>query len=312
MEEEYDLIQEFRKARQAAEEEAFNRQIEAVMAISLAEASQREKIEQQAAIDAIRRQESGDDDLEAFKQQVDEKRKARMDAQERYEQKVMEAVMKASLVEFTERSKIEKKMSVESMQLDQSMEEKQSEIEEMKEAAHRSKTMAVQNVLDLKKKAFDAKVQAQSAANEFRKKEEERQEKLIEMDELEKVRQQQALLAAAKQRTEEAATKRLEAEKRAQEALERAKELREKAINAARYVRQVSRTAIESTIGQEEAVRTVSYEHQMSIIHGETEEVAHLRMEKERIAHEKLENAKELQEKAHYAINHLHEPTTSV
>ncbi|KDO24324.1 hypothetical protein SPRG_10399 [Saprolegnia parasitica CBS 223.65] len=281
-----------------AEEAAYERQLEAVMAISLAEQTQRERIERQASIDDVQRREHEDKALDEFKKKVDEKRRLREEAQARHEQKVMDAVLKASLVEFNERSRIEHMTDDEERLRSASLEAKQQDIERAKALAHRSKTNAVQNVLDLKKKAHEAKEQARRAVEEYQKKEKERQEKLVALAQLEKERDQQALLDAAKQRQEAAIAKRLEAETRAQEAVARAQAMREKALLAAKMVRQTSRATIESSIQQEEASRALAYQQQMSALAHEKDTARRERLEKERIAHEKLQNATELRERA--------------
>ncbi|OQS00518.1 hypothetical protein ACHHYP_03428 [Achlya hypogyna] len=284
--------------RRLAEEAAYERQLEAVMAISLAEQAQRERIERQASMDEDARRADEDVALEAFKKQVEEKRRLREEAQALHEQKVLDAVLKASLVEFNERTRIEHTADDEERLRSTSLETQQQQIAAMKAAAQRSKTTAVQNVLDLKKKAHDAKEQARRAVEEYQNKVQEGQNKLLALAQLEKERDHQALLEAAKQRQEEAAAKRLEAERRAQEAIERAQLMREKALQAAKLARQTSRAAIESSIEQEEATRALTYELKLNALGAEKDEAARVRLEKEAAAQEKLQRAMALSEQA--------------
>ncbi|RLO07790.1 hypothetical protein DYB28_005867 [Aphanomyces astaci] len=255
-------MEEKRRERRAAIELAHEREMEAIHAISRAEQEERERIEAAAAVDEERWQQEELAAMAKFRAALEEKRHIRQEDDALHDEKVMQAVLQASLMEFNARGQIENLAGEEDLFRQFESDKALRNMERQKALAH---------------------------ADKFNK---------VQMEEDESVRVHIEQLAAVRKRQDEAVVKRVEAERRAEEAMSRAKELRQKALVAAKLVRQTSRQAIEKVLQQEEVVRSEDYRRQMEALDKDKEIASRVRHEKEMVAKEKLEHAIHLREKA--------------
>ncbi|RHY36723.1 hypothetical protein DYB34_003894 [Aphanomyces astaci] len=291
-------MEEKRRERRAAIELAHEREMEAIHAISRAEQEERERIEAAAAVDEERWQQEELAAMANFRAALEEKRRIRQEDDAIHDEKVMQAVLQASLMEFNARGQIENLAGEEDLFRQFESDKALRNMERQKALAHADKFNKVQMVLDTKKRAHAAKESARLAIEEYQAKERLRRELLWQQEEDESVRLHIEQLAAVRKRQDEAVVKRVEAERRAEEAMSRAKELRQKALVAAKLVRQTSRQAIEKVLQQEEVVRSEDYRRQMEALDKDKEIASRVRHEKEMVAKEKLEHAIHLREKA--------------
>ncbi|CAK4650857.1 hypothetical protein LEN26_008419 [Aphanomyces euteiches] len=257
-----------------------------------------ERIEQEAAAYAEKLKAEEEASLAAFREELEIKRKQKREAELLHEQKIIEAVCAASLYEFNERQRLEKQLEQEEKDRSVMVEARLTELEATTTAARHSKTSAVQNVLDLKTKAHEAKANARKAIEEYEAKERERQEKLAQLAELEAEHQLQLELEAVKKRQEEATLRRQDSERRAAEAVRRAEEIRQQALNAAKQMRAASKKNLEAVLDKEDQIRQHQYASQLSALHATQEEATRRRLESERRAKEAAQRAEELRQQA--------------
>ncbi|KAF0720533.1 Aste57867_252 [Aphanomyces stellatus] len=271
---------------------------EAVAAIAKAKELATVVIERDAAELEAHLKAEEDASLAAFRATLEDKRKKKRDAAVHHDEKVIEAVCAASLLEYTERERAEKQLELDEQQRQAMANAKRRELESTTAAARQSKTDAVLHVMELKCKANEAKMQARKAIEEYETKERERQERIAQLAESEAEHELQLQLDAMNRKKEEAKQRRLESEQRAAEAARRAEELRQNAFEAAKKMREAAKDGLEATLAKEEQLREQQYANQLGAVQA-TKEAARLKREEaERRAVEATRRAEELRNQA--------------
>jgi hypothetical protein len=164
--------------------------------------------------------------------EVEKARVAREQAEEEAYQKLVDAVCKASLLEFNEREKAFQQYEASLVNDALQRQESQRKVEEAKYKADLSKRQAVQHILESKIIAKQKSEQAKIALEMYEQKQFEVIEKKMLLENKKQEKKQQEELEKLKQKQQEAMKKRLFAEQKAQEAIEKAKQMRQKAVQA--------------------------------------------------------------------------------
>ncbi|RHY90965.1 hypothetical protein DYB37_001899 [Aphanomyces astaci] len=243
--------------------------------------------------------------LASFRAALEAKRQRKRDAELVHYEKVVEAVCAASLLEFTERQRIEAQMELDETGRQAAEAAQREDFAASATAARQSKTVAIQSVLDLKSKAHAAKQAARKAIEDYEAKERERQEKLTNLTELEGQRELELQLEAMKQRQEAATARRLESERRAIEAKERAQALRQLALDAAKHMRDTAKVGMAAVLESEDKVREQHYAKELQAVQAVKDEATSRREESERRAAAAAQRATSLREKALQAAKEL-------
>jgi hypothetical protein len=291
-------VEEKRQKAQEAKDTHAKKLSAAQVAILTSEKARRDRIEHQASVDEAKRKAEEDMSLAAFRQALFEKRREKQEAAERHDQKVIEAVCAASLLEYTERERLEKRMHDEEImrQHAQALEKEQATQRVL--AARQAKLDALCIAEERKQAAEAMAAKARLAIHAFQQQECDRQTKLIEIAETNAQLEAAIQLEAARQRQETASSRRMESERRAAEAKEKVQQLREQAIAAAKNARAVTKQHMHAVLESEEVARVQSYQQQLSVLEREKVEATRMRMEKE-------QRAKELKEKAEKLVKEL-------
>ncbi|TMW56815.1 hypothetical protein Poli38472_006825 [Pythium oligandrum] len=215
-------------------------------------------------------------------------RRAREEADRIAEQKLIDAVCAASLLEFNEKNKALDEYEIDLVAKAEQRERELQEVRERRIAAERKKRDAMQRVIDAKKRAAELSKKAHSATKLYEEKAVEHVTREVEHSQMEHRLEQERELLAVQQRKEEAIRRREEAERKAQEARERAAAMRLKAFDAAKLARMQSRKQIEDALVHDEANRAMQMERHL---HELEESKAQARAAKE-AAHAKAEIAR--------------------
>ncbi|CAI5702941.1 unnamed protein product [Peronospora effusa] len=215
-------------------------------------------------------------------------RRTREKAEEEADQKLLEAVCKASLAEYNERERALKDYESETSQRSQNHQTSSVALQQAKSCAVQRKLAAMQTVIDSKTRAYQMSEKARKATSLYEQKNKERLAKQAEFEALKLRDLQEAELFAVQKRKEEATCKRAEAEQKAREAQEKAEAMRRQAFQAASKVRANSRRQIETQLGEEEAQRRREMQRRLDEIE-KNKEIAHQRKE---AATKKAENAR--------------------
>lgn len=195
-----------------------------------------------------------------------EARRARERAEQEAEQKLIDAVCKASLLEFTEKERALQTYESELVARDADYHSGSTRLQQERVDAEQRKRDAMQRVIDSKQKAQLMAAKAREATGLYEQKNAERIAKLADLDELNQHREREGALLAAQQKKADAIRKREDAERRAQEAREKAEAMRRRAIDAAQLVRAQSRKQIETELTHEEAQRQLDQQRKMQEI----------------------------------------------
>ncbi|CAK4085910.1 unnamed protein product [Aphanomyces euteiches] len=309
-------LEEERRERRAAIERLHEKEMQETLALSRAEQEEEELLNELAAKDDDDEAwKDGDDEqaLAEFKAKLEEKRQKHRDSEALWDERMMEAVMQASLAEHNARGQIEKQAEEEEMRRQIEMDKAMREIERQKAIANAERYQKVQRVLDMKRRAHAAKESARLAMEEYQLKERERQVKLLELEEERKMQERQQQLDEIKRRQEEAIQRREEAERRAQEAAKRAQELREKALAATKSLRPSSRRHLEAVLAGGDEIRDPNH-HQPQSTHfaRDMDDAARIRLEQENLALGKMDHAVRLRNPPSIAaVNHVRADATA-
>eukprot|EP00644_Phytophthora_capsici_P017273 jgi/Phyca11/536188/estExt2_fgenesh1_pg.C_PHYCAscaffold_480075 len=184
-----------------------------------------------------------------------EARRAREKAEEEADQKLIDAVCKASLAEYNDRERALKVYESETSQRSLKHQESSAALQHEKSEAEQRKRAAMQTVIDSKMRAKLMSEKAREATSLYEQKNQERLTKQAELETMKLREAQEVELLAVQQRKEEAMRKRTEAELKARQAREKAEAMRHQAFQAASKVRANSRRQIETQLNVEEAQR---------------------------------------------------------
>ncbi|KAI9915228.1 hypothetical protein PsorP6_008308 [Peronosclerospora sorghi] len=230
-----------------------------------------------------------------------EARRLREKAEEEADQKLLDAVCKASLAEYKERERVLMLHESESSQRLQHHHTSSEALQQARSEAETRKRAAVQTVIDSKARANQMREKAREASLLYEQKNHERLLKEAELEALKLREVQEAEILAMQKRKEEAARNRAEAEQKAREAREKAEIMRCKAFEAASKVRANSRRQIEIQLTEEEAQRQREMQRKLDEIE-KNKELAHQRREAAvKKAEEARRRAEELNLKAQHA-----------
>ncbi|KAF4321699.1 hypothetical protein JM18_001354 [Phytophthora kernoviae] len=217
-----------------------------------------------------------------------EARRAREKAEEEADQKLIDAVCKASLAEFNERERALNAYETESSQRSLKHQTSSVALQQAKSDAEQRKRAAMQTVIESKTRAQLMSEKAREATSMYEQKNAERLAKQAELESLKLREGQEAELRAVQLRKEEAIRKRSEAEQKAREAREKAEAMRHQAFQAASKVRANSRRQIETQLNQEEEHRQLELQHKLD----EIEKNKLLARERKEAAAKKAEEAR--------------------
>ncbi|KAK1945377.1 hypothetical protein P3T76_003910 [Phytophthora citrophthora] len=207
-----------------------------------------------------------------------EARRAREKAEEDADQKLIDAVCKASLAEYNDRERALKVYESETSQRSLKHQESSAALQHEKSEAEQRKRAAMQTVIDSKARAKQMSEKAREATSLYEQKNQERLSKQAELEAMKLRDAQEAELLVVQQRKEEAMRKRTEAELKAREAREKAEAMRHQAFQAASKVRANSRRQIETQLNVEEAQRQREMQRKLDEIE-KSKELAHQRKE---------------------------------
>lgn len=217
-----------------------------------------------------------------------EARRKREKAEEEADQKLIDAVCKASLAEYNQRERALKLFDSETSQRTVEHETSSATLQQAKSEAEQRKRAAMQTVINSKTRAKEMIEKAREATSLYEQKNIERLSKQAELEALRLRDAQEAELLAVQKRKEEAMRKRADAEQKACEFREKAEAMRREAFQAASKVRAHSRKQIESQLSVEEAQRQRERQHKLDEIQ-KNKELAHQRKE---VAAKKAEDAR--------------------
>ncbi|CAI5737850.1 unnamed protein product [Peronospora destructor] len=207
-----------------------------------------------------------------------EARRTREKAEEEADQKLLDAVCKASLAEYNERKRALKDYESEILHRSQEHQMSTIALQQAKSCAEQRKLAAMQTVIDCKTRAHQMGEKAREATLLYEQKSKERLAKQAEFEALKLRDVQEAELLVVQKRKEEAICKRAKAEQKAREAHEKAEAMRRQAFQAASKVRANSRRQIETQLGEEEAHRRREMQRKLDEIE-KNKEIAHQRKE---------------------------------
>ncbi|CAI5743156.1 unnamed protein product [Hyaloperonospora brassicae] len=184
-----------------------------------------------------------------------EARRRREEAEEEADRKLLDAVCKASLVEYNGRERALETFASETSQQTRAHETSSVALQRAKGEAEQRKHAAMQVVIDSKARAKHMSEKARDATSLYEQKATERLVKQAELDALKLREAQAAEMRAMQERTQAAVLKRAEAEQKAREARDKAEAMRCRAFQAASTLRANSRRQIETRLSHEEAQR---------------------------------------------------------
>ncbi|CEG44484.1 uncharacterized protein PHALS_00847 [Plasmopara halstedii] len=216
-----------------------------------------------------------------------EARRTREKAEEEADQKLIDAVCKASLAEYRQRERALKLYESEASQRSLDHEMSSATLQQAMSEAEQRKRAAMQTVIDSKTRAKEMSEKAREATSLYQQKNCERLNKQAELEAKILHDEQEAELLAVQKRKEEAMRRRTMAEQKAREALEKAEAMRREAFQAASKVRAYSRKQIESQLSVEEAQRQCEIQRKLD----EIEKIKDLAHQRKEAAAEKAMNA---------------------
>ncbi|KAL4115671.1 hypothetical protein KRP22_003411 [Phytophthora ramorum] len=227
-------------------------------------------------------------------------RRAREKAEEEADQKLLDAVCKASLAEYNERERALK--DYESVTSQRSLEHQTSSValQQAKSEAEQRKRAAMQTVIDSKTRARQMSEKAREATSLYEQKNSERLAKQADVETLKLREAQEAELLAMQKRKEEAMRKRTEAEQKARDAREKAEAMRHQAFQAASKVRANSRRQIETQLSVEEDQRQREMQRKLD----EIEKSKNLARQRKEEAAKKAEDARRRAEELRARAEH--------
>ncbi|CAH0475390.1 unnamed protein product [Peronospora belbahrii] len=217
-----------------------------------------------------------------------EARRKREKAEEEADQKLLDAVCKASLVEYNARERALEDYESETTQSSQKYQTSSEALQHAKIIAEERKRAAMQTVIDSKTLAQQMKEKAREATWLYEQKNSERLAKQAESQSLKLREAHEVEMRAVQKRKEEAMRKRTEAEQKARNAREKAEAMRRHVFQAASKMRANSRRQIETQLSQEEVQRRYEMQRKLDEIKKD-KELAHQRKE---AAAKKAENAR--------------------
>ncbi|DBA04508.1 TPA: hypothetical protein N0F65_011056 [Lagenidium giganteum] len=215
-------------------------------------------------------------------------RRARREAEDDADRKLIEAVCKASLLEFTEQQRALSEYERNLKANDMERENGTMRLDHERSDAERRKREAMQRVIDSKGHAKAMSEKALLTTRMYEEKNRERLEKLSALELMEQQRIRDEELRMVQSRKDEAMRKREEAQHRVALAEQRAADARRKVIDAAKVVRSTSRKQIELDLTNEEAQRQREAEFKLS----ELEREKQAARERKEAAAARLEEAK--------------------
>ncbi|ETO68643.1 hypothetical protein F444_14568 [Phytophthora nicotianae P1976] len=240
-----------------------------------------------------------------------EARRAREKAEEEADQKLIDAVCKASLAEFNERERALKMYESETSQRSLEHQASSATLHQAKTDAEQRKRAAMQTVLDSKVRAKEMSEKAREATALYEQKNSERLAKQAELEALKLRDAQEAELLTVQKRKDEAMRKRTEAEQKAREAREKAEAMRRQAFQAASKVRANSRRQIETQLSEEEALRQRERQRKLDEIEKNKELARQRKEEAAKKAEDARRRAEELRLKAEQARAGLNSSTST-
>ncbi|OQR88436.1 hypothetical protein THRCLA_22867 [Thraustotheca clavata] len=258
-------------------------------------------------MEEMQRKEEEERELKAFRLRLEETREKKRRAADLHEQKVIEAVCAASLLEYNEHQRIEKQLHDAEEEIERLKALQQAELNRKRQEAAQQKLLAQQSAENAKLKAKELAEKATIAINAYKDTETHRQEALATFTEQECDRELQAQLHQLKLRQEAATLRRIESERAAIEAQERAARIREEAIAKVKQVRELSKKKITTELTQEEQLRSLQYESQLHQLHAVREEATQRRIDRELQAKVAQERATHLREEAFAKVKQVRE-----
>ncbi|KDO24323.1 hypothetical protein SPRG_10398 [Saprolegnia parasitica CBS 223.65] len=278
---------------QRTEAQASRREKEAVLhakvadahtKVAEAEAVARRRIEDQARLDEASRKAEEEAELAAFRAQLDATREARREAAERHDQKVLEAVLAASLYEYNEHQRIEKQLHDAEAEIERTRTLNLAELDRIRAHAAAVKQASRDAVAASQAKAQRLADEAAKAVHTYQETEVHRQEALLHLSTQESERDMEAQLHALHMRQEAATLRRIESERMAQAAQARAAQLRDEAIAKVKQVRELSKQKVASDLLHEDELRDHHYETQLQALSLEKAQATQRRIEREQAA----------------------------
>ncbi|KAI9989185.1 hypothetical protein PInf_019324 [Phytophthora infestans] len=240
-----------------------------------------------------------------------EARRAREKAEEDADQKLIDAVCKASLAEYNDRERVLKTYESETSQRSLQHQTSSATLLQAKSEAEQRKRAAMQTVLDSKVRAKEMSEKAREATALYEQKNSERLAKQTELEALKLREAQEAELLVVQKRKDEAMRKRTEAEQKAREAREKAEAMRRQAFQAASKVRANSRRQIETQLSEEEAQRQRERQRKLDEIEKNKELARQRKEEATKKAEDARRRAEELRLKAEQARAGLKSSTST-
>ncbi|EQC40107.1 hypothetical protein SDRG_02760 [Saprolegnia diclina VS20] len=278
---------------QLTETQASRREKEAVLhakvadahaKVAEAEAVARRRIEDQACLDEASRKAEEEAELAAFRAQLDATREARREAAERHDQKVLEAVLAASLYEYNEHQRIEKQLHDAEAEIERTRTLNQAELDRIRAHAAAAKQASRDAVAASQAKAQRLADEAVKAVHTYQETEVHRQEALLHLSTQESEREMEAQLHALHMRQEAATLRRIESERMAHAAQARAAQLRDEAIAKVKQVRELSKQKVTSDLLHEDELRDLQYQTQLQALSLEKAQATQRRIEREHAA----------------------------
>ncbi|CEG40359.1 uncharacterized protein PHALS_10563 [Plasmopara halstedii] len=214
---------------------------------------------------------------------------------EEEDQKLIDAVCKASLVEYNQREQAFKLYESEASQRAFEHQTTSATLQLAINEAEQRKYAAMQTVIDSKIRAKEMSDKARDATSLYQQKNSERLNKQTELEAIKLRDAQKAELLTVQKRKEEAMQKRTEAEQKAREAMEKAEAMRREAFHAASKVRLYSRKQIENQLSVEETQRERERQRKLDEIE-KNKDLAHERKE---VAAQKALDAQRRAEELH-------------
>lgn len=230
------------------------------------------------------------------------------------DQKLIDAVCKASLAEFNQRERALKLYESETSQRSLEYQSSSATLQKAKSEAEQRKHAAMQNVISCKTRAKEMSDKAREATSLYEQKNCERLSKQAELEDLRLRNAQDAELFSMQKRKDVAMRKRLEAEQKAFEAREKAEAMRREAFHAASKVRANSRIQIESQLNVEEAQRQREKECKLNEIKKNRELARQRMVAAAKRAEDARLRAEELRlkaEQAHLGLKHSAQTSSS-
>uniref|UniRef100_K3X680 Uncharacterized protein n=1 Tax=Globisporangium ultimum (strain ATCC 200006 / CBS 805.95 / DAOM BR144) TaxID=431595 RepID=K3X680_GLOUD len=227
-----------------------------------------------------------------------EARRARERAEQEADQKLIDAVCKASLLEYNEKERVLRNYENELASNDVDLHSGTTMLLQQRLDAEKRKREAMQRVINSKQTAQQMATKAREATGLYEQKNAERLAKTAELEQIQQQNERELALLAVQQRKEEAIRRREEAERRAKEAKEKAEAMRSKAFQAVQVVREQSRKQIETELIHEEDHRQLEMQRKLQELETEKALARDRREAAARKAAEAQRRAQELRARA--------------